>query len=379
MTMATLPATPEKAVSRNDFMRRAALTGAAVGLGSTMLGNLTGEAAASRAHTGARGNKQLTVYGWAGDWNLWFDQWGKWFQQETGISVSYISGDGTALRQRIIAENAAKSDVFISTPADAYTLSGAGMLANLPWHTMANAPHLDKRFKTPQVGIWGYDLWEIGYNTNFVSQKDAPTSWLDLADSKWKGKLAMVDPTDDGSMWSWIVMAQKYGQTKAWDTLLKMYKNSVVTTTTPGDEERYLATGSAQVEPLSMGSIMVATQQAKGAVAASPPREGAFVMVNSMSVMKHAPNLDGAFRFIDFYLSKQVQDNIMNTLGISIATNSTVPLTNAKLAKIGLGGHSVPSILKPAYVPDWGYWTQKSGSTTRIGLLQAQLAAKLKQ
>ena len=65
---------------------------------------------------------ELIVYGWSGNWDLWFADWAKEFEEEYGINIKYISGQGTAMRERIVAEDAAQSDIFISTPGDAFLL-----------------------------------------------------------------------------------------------------------------------------------------------------------------------------------------------------------------------------------------------------------------
>ena len=52
----------------------------------------------------------------------------------------------------------------------------------------------------------------IVYNTNKVSKSEAPKSWKDLLDPKWKGRIASVDPKKSGPMRLWVAaMVQKFG------------------------------------------------------------------------------------------------------------------------------------------------------------------------
>ncbi|MGI9863072.1 extracellular solute-binding protein [Moorella naiadis] len=327
----------------------------------------------------SQGSKELIVYGWAGDWDLWFQKWAEEFKKETGVTIKYISGPGTQMRQRIITENAAKSDIFISTPSDAFTLAGEGMLADIPWDQIPASKDVDKRFKYPQVGIWGYDLHLIAYNTNLVKAGEAPQKWADFADPKWKGKLALSDPTDETATRHLLVMQKAYGTEKAWDLITKQYQNTVKLFNTPGDMERTIATGEAAIAAESLGQVMVATQQAGGKVAAVVPEEGAFLMLNSISIMKNAPHKDAAVKFVNFYLDKYAQNDIMNNLGISIATNSTVELKNDKL-KAALGDKTIDEVLEKAYVPDWAYWIGKDANgKTRLANLQTELEARIKK
>ncbi len=324
-------------------------------------------------------SNNLVVYGWAGNWDLWFSNWAKQFEEETNIKLKYMSGQGAAMRQRIMTENASQSDVFISTPGDAFTLASEGFLADIPWDSLSNSKDVDQRFRFKQVGIWGYDLWEIGYNTKQLSGADIPKKWTDLSDPKYKGKMSMPDPANDASAWMWMTFQKAYGDDKAWDMLTKMYGNSARLASTPGDSERAIATGEVSVSPLAMGNIMVAAEQAGGSVLGQPPEDGAFLMLNSITVMKNAPNRDNALKFLNFYFSPKVQANIMNELGISIATNGSVKLAKDNIAKTGLGGQTVDQVLKTAYTPDWPYWSEKVSGTPRISTLLKDIQGRVKK
>jgi len=306
----------------------------------------------SSASTAAKTGGSITVYGWSGDWDLWFKTWGAKFKSETGISLNYISGPGTTMRQRIVAEKAAKSDIFIGTPSDNYTLAQQGMLADIPWNKLPDNSAIDPKFKGQQVGIWGYDMELIAYNTKYLSPAQAPASWADLANPKWKGKLGLNDPTQEGATRAILVMIKKYGRQRAFSLLHQMYQNAKLTYNTPGAEESALASGSSQIEDTSMGSVMVMLKQAGASIKTVVPSEGAFLMLNSISMMKNAPNKAGALAFVKFFFGDYMQNVIMNQLGISIAVDSNVKVASKSLAE-GLGGKTPAEVLQNAYVPDW--------------------------
>jgi len=311
----------------------------------------SGSSSASGSTTAKLGGS-ITVYGWSGDWDLWFKTWAAKFKSETGVTLNYISGPGTTMRQRITAEKAAKSDIFVGTPSDNYTLAQQGMLADIPWNKIPDSSAIDPKFKGKQVAIWGYDMELIAYNTKYLSPSQAPTSWAALASPKWKGKLGLNDPTQEGATRSTLVMMQKYGKAHALSLVSQMYKNAKLTYNTPGAEESALASGSAEVEDTSMGSVMVMLKQAGASIKTVVPSEGAFLMLNSISMMKNAPNKPGALAFMKFFLSNYMQNVIMNQLGISIAVDGNVKITNKSLAE-GLGGKTPAQVLQTAYVPDW--------------------------
>lgn len=325
--------------------------------------------------TGGKAGGDITVYGWSGDWDLWFKDWAKQFKAKTGITIHYISGPGTAMRQRVTAEKASKSDIFVGTPSDNYTLAQQGMLADIPWDQVPSAQYIDAKFKAPQVAIWGYDMQLIAYNSKYITPSEAPKSWKDLADPKWDGKLGMPAPSDEGSTRSTLVMIDKYGKKEALKLTAQMYKNAKLTFNTPGLSESSLGSGNTQINPLPMGSVMVILNEAGAPVKTVVPSEGAFLMLNSISMMKNAPNKAGALEFLKFFLGDQMQNTIMNKLGISIAVNSNVKLTNKNLAK-GLGGETPAEVLKTAYVPDWGKLVKPDASgKAQLTTLYDEIAA----
>ena len=67
-------------------------------------------------------------------------------------------------------------------------------------------------FKDPK-GYWVdyFDAYNvIGYNTKLVSRDQAPKSWEDLLDPKWKGRIALDDEN-----FSWYgAMTQNGGERK---------------------------------------------------------------------------------------------------------------------------------------------------------------------
>lgn len=329
--------------------------------------------------SGSKAGGDITVYGWSGDWDLWFKDWAKQFKDETGITLHYISGPGTAMRQRITAEKASKSDIFVGTPSDNYTLAQQGMLADIPWDKVPTAQYIDAKFKHPQVAVWGYDMQLIAYNNKYISPSAAPKSWKDLADPKWKGKLGMPAPSDEGATRSTLVMIDKYGRQEALKMTAKMYENAKITFNTPGLSESSLASGDTQINAIPMGSAEVILKETGASVKTVVPSEGAFLMLNSISMMKNAPNKAGALAFLKFFLGDSIQNTIMNKLGISIAVDSHVKMNNKDIAK-GLGGETPAEVLKTAYVPDWAKLVAADTSgKSQLSVLYDDIAKAAKQ
>lgn len=321
--------------------------------------------------------EQVVVYGWAGDWDLWFKEWGAKFKEETGIEVLYLSGSGLEMFSRVIAEkDQPRADLLLSSAAYLFQLQNMGLFEPIPYGRLANAQYLDPRFKYPAVVIWGWDIYMIAYNQERIPPEDIPTKWQDLADPKFAGRLIVRPPTSDLTAWVWIPLADKYGEEVAWETVLGMFKNAVLWAASTGDLVSALVAGEGDVAPASLGHIMLARFLWGAPIAASVP-DLPVVMLNGFGIIKNCPHPDAAIKFLDFFLGSYIQDYIMNKLGTSISVNRTVALNNPKIAEIL--GTSIEDILARAYFIDWPYWTEfVEEGRTRIGVLCGEIDNRVK-
>ena len=115
------------------------------------------------------------------------------FEKQTGIKVSVRSDDEDVLAQQIVTEGS-------RSPADAfYTenspplefLQGKGLLAAVHSSTLAATP---SKYNSPQgdwVGV-SARVSVLIYNPSLISKSQLPTSVMQLADPKYKGKLALA-------------------------------------------------------------------------------------------------------------------------------------------------------------------------------------------
>ena len=113
------------------------------------------------------------------------------FSDEFDVDVNlYRAGSETVL-QRILQEagaNYAGNDVVETNATELFALQGEGLLADYAGERrdmVAEAGRFDGWTATR------FNLFSPSWNTKLVAPADVPTSWEDLADPKWDGKLAM--------------------------------------------------------------------------------------------------------------------------------------------------------------------------------------------
>jgi iron(III) transport system substrate-binding protein len=115
------------------------------------------------------------------------------FEKLTGVHVNVRSDDEDVLAAQITAEGSnSPADVIYTenSPALEY-LQSKGLLAPVASATLAHTP---ARYNSPQgdwVGVSGR-VSVLIYNTRLLSPSQLPRSVMQLAEAKWKGKLALA-------------------------------------------------------------------------------------------------------------------------------------------------------------------------------------------
>jgi iron(III) transport system substrate-binding protein len=120
------------------------------------------------------------------------------FTKQTGVKVKIRNDDEDVLAQQIEQEGAkSPADVFFTenTPPLA-RLDEKGLLSSIDATALASVPATDSATDHNWVGV-SARVSELVYNTNDLKPADLPTSVLDLADPKWKGKLDIAPSETD--------------------------------------------------------------------------------------------------------------------------------------------------------------------------------------
>ena len=88
-------------------------------------------------------------------------------------------------------------------------------------------------------------LSAIGYNTNLVKPEEAPKSFADLLDPKWKGKIVKAHPAYSGTiLTATFALARELG----WPFFAKLAAQKVMQVQSAGDPPKKLALGERAVQ-----------------------------------------------------------------------------------------------------------------------------------
>jgi iron(III) transport system substrate-binding protein len=142
-------------------------------------------------------------------------------KQYPGIKIESFESIPEPLVQRIIAENQAGKpaavDIIQSGSLRALRpLIDRDLLASHPgWEKdfALDAVYANHRF----VGAYNLSL-PISYNSKAVNAKDAPKSWEDLAEPKWKGKKIIIE----ARLVPFAMLGTEWGKEKAMDLVKRI-------------------------------------------------------------------------------------------------------------------------------------------------------------
>jgi iron(III) transport system substrate-binding protein len=203
-------------------------------------------------------------------------------------------------------------------------------------HTPPDVQKLAPQHRDPDgtFAVWRSTLSVAGYNTNLVQDKDAPKSYADLLDPKWKGKMAKSHPNYSGTS-----LTGTYALVKAlgWEYLEKLSKQGVQqlqsTTATP----KSIASGERAVMVDGNEYNMFIEIQAKSPVKIIYPAEGTPFVTSPSAVMAQAPHPNAARVFQNFIFTPKVQQFLVDVGGLRSLhpdvkeAPGRTPLTQVKL------------------------------------------------
>jgi iron(III) transport system substrate-binding protein len=220
-------------------------------------------------------------------------------KQYPDIAVEIISAGVGQLFTRVKAEAARpQGDIMLAAShesflqmADLFQPSTSKLDADFP----ANLKDAQRRF-------YGFSmpLQVVVLNTSLASPAEAPKSWKDLGNAKWKGKIIMANPALSGSAYAQLAqMLQLHG----WPLVEQVVKNATITSSS---KLAYQGVGTGEFTMGLTGEENVFRLKEEGRpVDAVHLAEGTGLRFDAVAIIKGGPNLENAKLFLDFINSRE--------------------------------------------------------------------------
>ena len=275
------------------------------------------------------------------------------FQKICGCEVIFETGNNADRLGKLQARGGTGVDVIYLSDSFSQLGIEAGTFQKIDRTRLTNIGNLYDMAQDPQGGFGpAYTVGRVGIV--YDGAKVAPlTAWADL----WREDLAkqITLPgitTTAGPMV--VVQAGKKAGVDAYDDAEKAFE--AVTALAPNSVKNY-NTGSEMVNLISTGEATVAIAQDfsfASLKAAVPTMEWAqlsdsdIATVNTVNIPVGAENVDLAYQFIDFILSKEVQQ-INAEQGVDAPVNTAVELTPEQAANWTYGAEAIAKLNRMDY------------------------------
>jgi len=144
----------------------------------------------------------------------------------------------------------------------------------------------------------------IGYNTNLVKSEDAPNSFADLLDPKWRGRIVKGHPAYSGTiLTATFAMVQALG----WPYFEKLAQQKVMQVQSASDPPKKLGLGERAVQADGADAVLLQLKQQGQPIELVHASEGTPLIISPAGIFRSAPNPNAARLFQSFLCSAQGQ------------------------------------------------------------------------
>ena len=170
--------------------------------------------------------------------------------------------------------------------------------------------HRDVDGQYASFRVW---LSIIAYNTNMVKAEEAPKSFADLLDPKWKGKIVKAHPGYSGTIMTATYQMQR---DLGWSYFEQLAKQNIMQVQSSADPPKKLDLGERAVMADGNEYNIFQLKEKGRPVEPVYATEGSPLIIGPNGVFKSSPNPNAAKLFQAFCLGREAQQLIIDVGGL---------------------------------------------------------------
>ena len=233
-----------------------------------------------------------------------------------GVKVEVHRTGSERILQRVMQElqaNLKIADVVHTSDAGHYVLLKEKKL--LLKYTPAGVDGFPAAFKDKDGYHYGLraTVNVIAYNTKVIPAAEAPRTWKDLLDPKWKGKLVTAHPGYSGVIATHVLaLVHLHG----WDYFKQLAQNKPMLVQSAVDPSGIVASGERPIAADGGDYSFYQIKKKGNPVEIVFPKEGVPLVVSPSAITSFAPHPNAARLFTDFIFSRELQQVLADSEGL---------------------------------------------------------------
>ena len=299
--------------------------------------------------------------------NSWFETQFDAFTKATGVKVQYVEAGSGGVVERVAKEKSnPQADILVTLPPFIQRAEAEGLLQTFKPEA---ASEIEGGSTTYQPLVNNY----MNFIYDASALKEAPKSFSDLLEPKFKGKIQYSTPgqAGDGTAVMLQVNHAFGGKDAGFEFLKKLQENNVGPSASTGKltalvnkGELYVANGDLQMNM----SQMAQNPNIRVFWPAGPDgQRSTLALPYYIGLVTGAPDAENGKKLIDFLLSKEAQTTV-SSVAIGVPVRKDVTPTDANFTKLHEAMQGVT-----VWTPDWAQvlkdlpadvarWRQATGS-----------------
>lgn len=290
------------------------------------------------------------------------------FERRTGIDATVDTYASNEELLEKLQSGVTEYDVVVPSDYMLKIMVPEGLLQPLDHGRLPNSRHLDPRFldQTYDPGnrhsfpyLWG--TTGLGYDKRKVA---APVdSWQAVFDERHAGRILMLDDVREAFGVALKLMGRSLNETdpaalRQAAEMLKRQKR-LVKTYNSADFANLLAAGDVDIAHGWNGELAEVVAADRERLAYVVPKEGGTLWIDNLAISKTAPNVDAAYRFLDFVMEPEIAARIVNGVHYAGANRAALPLIAPEI-------RDDPAVYPPKEVLDRCELIEDLGGTTQL-------------
>jgi iron(III) transport system substrate-binding protein len=233
------------------------------------------------------------------------------FEAATGIKADVIKAGSGDIINRVLAEREnPKADVIWSIGGEQLEAHSQVLMAYDP----ADGDKIDPVFKVgtnwlPYTAIVNVFI----VNKNELTPAQYPRTWMDLGKPEYKERISSARADKSGSSYMQLATVLTIYGDKGWDVYAPILGNFVLSGSSSA-VPRFVNDGEAAVG-VTLEDNAYKYVQGGGPVEIVYPEDGTVAAPDGIALVKNGPNPANAKRFIDWALSKETQEFLVQEMG----------------------------------------------------------------